>query len=201
MAEQEYYRMSSDQQSKWHSVISKSGTRKDKISLMATEIIKNPHTSLEQFEELAKWCFDQNHHFALDSCRALVNIYHEYVFAEKNTLKIFLDSVQEEIKQNKKKSVVVLADLVGYYLEHQIKHFYGELIRSLEMLLVSTISYVKKTSISLLTSLTRHAELRRFLINILINKFGDQDMEIVNEIYKSLKNEFYQDLESSSILL
>jgi hypothetical protein len=26
-------------------------------------------------------------------------------------------------------------------------------------------------------------------------------MEIVNEIYKSLKNEFYQDLESSSILL
>jgi hypothetical protein len=69
------------------------------------------------------------------------------------------------------------------------------------MLLNSTISFVKKTALTLLTSLTKHAELRRFIINILINKFGDQDMEIVNEVYKSLKNEFYQDLESSNILL
>lgn len=92
-------------------------------------------------------------------------------------------------------------DLVGYYLEHHIKHFYGEVIKSLELLLTSTISFVKKTSISLLTSLTKHGELRRLIIDILVNKFGDQDMEIVNEVYKSLKSEFYQDIESSPILL
>ena len=39
------------------------------------------------------------------------------------------------------------------------------------------------------------------IINTLINKFGDSDMEIVNETFKSLKSEFYQDLESSFILL
>lgn len=92
-------------------------------------------------------------------------------------------------------------DLVGYYLEHHIKNFYGEVIKSLELLLTSTISFVKKTSISLLTSLTKHGELRRLIIDILVNKFGDQDMEIVNEVYKSLKSEFYQDIESSPILL
>lgn len=92
-------------------------------------------------------------------------------------------------------------DLVGYYLEHHIKNFYGEAIKSLELLLTSTISFVKKTSISLLTSLTKHGELRRLIIDILVNKFGDQDMEIVNEVYKSLKSEFYQDIESSPILL
>jgi hypothetical protein len=168
---------------------------------MATEIISNPHTSLQQFEELAKWCFDSNHNFALDSCRALVNIYHDYVFADKSSLKIFGDSVQASIKENKKNSIVNLADLVGFYLEHHIKNFYGELIKSIEMLLTSTISFVKKNSITLLTSLTKHAELRRMIINTLINKFGDQDMEVVNEVYKNLKNEFYQDLDSSTTLL
>lgn len=123
------------------------------------------------------------------------------MFADKKSLRIFADSVQSEIKENKKKSTVGIMDLVGYYLEHHIKNFYGEIIKSLELLLTSTISFVKKTSISLLTSLTKHGELRRLIIDILVNKFGDQDMEIVNEVYKSLKSEFYQDIESSPILL
>jgi hypothetical protein len=102
------------------------------------------------------------------------------VFSDKSTLKIFVDSVQGEIKQGKKKTIVGLADLVGYYIEHHVKHFYGELIRSIELLLTATVSFVKKTAIKLLTSLTRHGELRRMIINTLINKFGDSDMEIVN---------------------
>jgi hypothetical protein len=65
--------------------------------------------------------------------------------------------VQETISNSKKKAaLVVYADLIGYYLEHHIKQYYGELIKSLELLLTSTISHVKKTSISLLTSLTKH---------------------------------------------
>ena len=39
------------------------------------------------------------------------------------------------------------------------------------------------------------------VINTLINKFGDTDMDIVNETFKTLKAQFYQDLESSYILL
>jgi hypothetical protein len=69
---------------------------------MATEIIQNPHVSLQQFEELAHWCFDQNRNFALNSCRFSFNIYHEYVFADKKSLNIFADSIQAEIKLNKK---------------------------------------------------------------------------------------------------
>ena len=63
------------------------------------------------------------------------------------------------------------------------------------------MSFVKKTAINLLTVLTRHGELRRMILNTLINKFGDSDMLIVNETFKSLKTEFYQDLESSYVLL
>ena len=40
-------------------------------------------------------------------------------------MKVFLDSVQDYIKTNKKDSKVSKGDLVGFYLEHHIKHFYG----------------------------------------------------------------------------
>jgi hypothetical protein len=46
----------------------------------------------------------------------------------------------------------------------------------------------------MLTSLTKHGELRRMIIASLINKLGDSDREVVNEVYKSLKEEFHQDL-------
>lgn len=39
----------------------------------------------------------------------------------------------------------------------------------------------------MLTSLTKHQELRRMIIGIMINKFGDTDMDVVNHTYKSLK--------------
>ena len=39
----------------------------------------------------------------------------------------------------------------------------------------------------MLTVLTKHGELRRMVINTLINKFGDTDMDIVNETFKTLK--------------
>jgi hypothetical protein len=156
LAEREYQTLSQVQQSKWHGIIARGGTKKDKIGLMATEIFKNPHTSLEQFEELSKWCFDKNHHFAIDACRALVNIYNEFVFKDKSTLKIFYDSVQELIRSNKKQCTASKADLVGFYLEHHIKQFYGELLRSIQELLNSTIIFVKKQAISMLTVLTKH---------------------------------------------
>ena len=147
--------VSSSQQNKWHDIISRGGTRKDKISLMATEILNNPHTSLQQFEELTKWCFDTNQNFALDAAKALVNVFCEFVFVDKKSLKIFADLTQEQIKASKKKAEINIEELVGYFIEHNLKHTYSELIRSLEMLLRSTIPFVKKTSINLLTSLTK----------------------------------------------
>ena len=53
------------------------------------------------------------------------------MFVEKPSLKIFLESVQNWIKNNKKSSEVQKGDLIGFYLEHHIKHFYGELIKSI----------------------------------------------------------------------
>ena len=102
------------------------------------------------------------------------------MFNDKSKLSIFFDSIQNGIKQGKKNTIVSMADLVGFYIEHHIKHFYGELIRSIQELLTSNISFVKKTAIGMLTVLTRHGELRRMVINTLINKLGDSDMEIVN---------------------
>ena len=124
-AEAEYSKVVGEQESRWNAMIARSGTRKDKITLMGTEIINNPHTSLEKFEQLASWCFDKNHHFSLDACRALTNIYHEFVFADKQALEVFSDSVQGVIRRSKKKAVLGVAELLGFYLEHHIKHYYG----------------------------------------------------------------------------
>jgi hypothetical protein len=65
---------------------------------------------------LAKWTLDVNHNFALPACQALSNVYIEYVFGEKPSLKVFLDLVQEYIKNNKKDSIVTKGDLIGFYL-------------------------------------------------------------------------------------
>ncbi len=70
--------------------------------MTAAEIIKNPHTCLQKIEELVKWSFDKNNHFALDTSSALVNIFDEYVFVDKKSLKVFAESVQERIKKGNK---------------------------------------------------------------------------------------------------
>ena len=51
---------------------------------------------------LIKWCFDNNHNFAIEACEALSNLYIEHVFDERSSLNTFVDSVQEQIKSHKK---------------------------------------------------------------------------------------------------
>lgn len=70
-------------------------------------------------------------------------------------MKVFLDSVQDYIKNNKKDSTVSKGDLIGFYLEHHIKHFYGELIRGVTELLNATITHIKKTAIQILANLSK----------------------------------------------
>lgn len=200
IAEKEYAKVSSGQQSRWSSIIKRGGTKKDRLNLMATEILNNPHTSLQQFEELVHECFDKNHHNAVEACQVLTNLFHEFVFVDKECLSTFNDSLKE-VRRANKKSEMTVSGLLGCYLEHHIKHFYAELVRGIEGLLGSSVGFVKKSGITMLASLTRHKELRRLIISMMINKFGDSDMEVVNHTYKSLKMEFYQDLQSSSVLL
>ena len=44
-------------------------------------------------------------------------VFSEYIFGEKPSLNIFVDSVQSFIRKHKKKSEVEEADLIGFYLE------------------------------------------------------------------------------------
>lgn len=86
----------------------------------------------------------------------MANIFDEFVFRDKSSLKSFVDSTKEVAKRGKNKGGVGLAELVGFYLEHHIKHFYAELVKSIEVLLGSSVSFVKKTAIGMLASLTKH---------------------------------------------
>ena len=47
-AETSYLKLSESERDKWNSIISAVGTKKDKVSMMAAEIIKNPHTCLDK---------------------------------------------------------------------------------------------------------------------------------------------------------
>ena len=48
--------------------MAESGTKKDKISAVATLLMENPEKSLRYFDMLLKWAGDNNHNFALQSC-------------------------------------------------------------------------------------------------------------------------------------
>lgn len=148
LAEQFYVQFKNESKNdKWNDFIAQKGTKKDKITFVAAQILKRPEVSLQHFQLLAKWTLDVNHNFALPACQALSSIYISHVFVEKPSLKVFLDSVQEHIKSNKKDSAVGKGDLIGFFLEHHIKHYYGELVRGLTELLTSTVTHIKKAAI------------------------------------------------------
>jgi hypothetical protein len=90
----------------WSSRLAESGTRKDKISAVVNLLMENPHSSLRYFEMLLKWTQDGNKNFALDACEALKMVFSDHVFSEKGSLKIFVDSVQNGIRKNRKNSFV-----------------------------------------------------------------------------------------------
>lgn len=114
---------------------------------------------------LIKWTADSNHNFALRACETLTMIYTEQVLVEKNHLKMFVDSVQSTIRGKKKKAEVNEAELIGFYLENEIKEYYREFINNLTRLLESTLTYVKKSCIKLLCKLARFQELRRKILS------------------------------------
>lgn len=97
----------------------------------------------------------------------------------------------------KKDSIVAKGDLIGFYLEHHIKHFYSELIRGFTELLTSKITHIKTTAIQILANLSRFKELGRTIFSTLINKLADSDMQVINEVTKSLKAQFYEDIQAS----
>lgn len=72
-----------------------------------------------------KWCFDHNHNFAIDSAKVLVNLYTEHILVDRPQLYIFMESVQSKIKESKKSSQVERTELIGFYIEHHLKHYYG----------------------------------------------------------------------------
>ena len=84
--------------------MAESGTKRDKITAVSVLILENPENSLRYFDTLIKWTTDENHNFALKACEVLSNIYSEHIFVEKKTLSIFIDSIQQRIRGNKKKS-------------------------------------------------------------------------------------------------
>ncbi len=43
--------------------------------------------------------------------------------------------------------------------------------------------------------------MRRTILSLIINKLGDSDMDVVNQVSKCLKDEFYQDLLASEVLM
>lgn len=106
-------------------MLAKSGTKKDKISAAGALILENPESCLKYFDMLIKWCFDRNHNFAITACEGLANVYCDHVFEGRPALKDFADSVQAYIKENKKNTKVTNADLVGFYLESELKQYYS----------------------------------------------------------------------------
>jgi hypothetical protein len=71
------------------------------------------------------------------------------------------------------------------------------MIQGVTGLLTSSVTHIKKNAIQILASLSRFKELRRTILSTLVNKFGDSDMEVVNEVSKSLKAQVYEDIQAS----
>lgn len=69
------------------------------------------------------------------------------------------------------------------------------------MLLSDELGHIKKICVKMLGNLARYKEMRRTILSLIINKLGDSDMDVVNQVSKCLKDEFYQDLLASEVLM
>lgn len=102
---------------RWNKMLAQTGTKRDKIAALGNLILEHPESSLKYFDTLIRWCFDNNHNFAIEACISAANLYADHVFGDKSQLSSFVDSVQDHIKSHKKNSIVEETQLMGFYLE------------------------------------------------------------------------------------
>ena len=68
-----------------------------------------------------------------------------------------------------------------------MKQYYSELVKAYELLLNCELTHIKKNCLKQLGELAKFRELRRTILSMIINKLGDTDMDVVNEVTKCLK--------------
>jgi hypothetical protein len=119
-------------------------------------------------------------------------------------LKYFSECVSERLKNAKKDkslALVTAPELSQFYLEHKVKHLYAEYLKCLENLLSDNLFFIKKTCLLAMAQLAKFPDMQNTILSALVNKFGDSDMQVVNELTKVLRLEVGLDFQLLGPLL
>lgn len=147
---------------------------------------------------------NENRKEAVSACEHLKDVFAQNFLNTEQKLKYFSESISERLKAAKKDkslSGAVPTELAQFYLQHKVKHLYAEYLKSLENLLSDNLFFIKKTCLLAMAQLAKFPDMQNTILSALVNKFGDSDMQVVNELTKVLRLEVGLDFELLGPLL
>lgn len=168
---------------KWTSEILKTGTFEDKISSLVLYIKKNPRRCLKYLDMLLKMAQSKNRRQNESCVVALKDLFLESFLGERKLISFYnrFSTIKDEDISNDQ--------LIEAYVEDFIHRKYLQLVEMIESYVVNDpIKTIKKKYMSLLLDMiTSKPEREEKILDVLINKLGDPEIEVANHAIKLLK--------------
>jgi ribosome biogenesis protein MAK21 len=177
-----------DRDKKWTSDILKSGTFEDKLSALVLYIKKNPSLCLKYVDMIIKMAKTKNRRKAESCSITLKDIFLE-TFLTNTKLKSFYSKYSEIL--NSKDSLTISDDeLVKSFIDDFIHKKYLELIEAIESQMMNDpLKAIKKKYMNiLLEMISKRPEREEKILDVIINKLGDPEVEVSNYAMKTLKS-------------
>jgi ribosome biogenesis protein MAK21 len=160
----------------------KTGTLDDKISSICLLVKKDPKLTLKYIDLLLKMSKKKNRRHSEICINALKDLFLSNILSNKKLLN-FIQSTQN-------KPNFTDEDILDFYIDDFIHKKYLEFIEVIEEIIRNDpLKNIKKKYMNtVLEMLARRPEREEKLMEVLVNKLGDPDVEICTHAIKLLKN-------------
>ncbi|EGR27397.1 hypothetical protein IMG5_196670 [Ichthyophthirius multifiliis] len=174
----EKYRLGkSDEQ--WMRKIMTEGTLKDKISALQIYIRDNPKTTIPAIQNLIKFAETKSKKDAILCYNALKMLFSSNLMPDYELKTFFQNAINKKDFTDK--------ELIDYYFEHQLKQIYYLFINKIIEQLNDNLSFFRKALVQILIEiLFARSEYQEMVLESLLNKFGDNDKQIVTLLNQNL---------------
>ncbi len=160
----------------------KTGTLDDKISSICLLVKKDPRLTLKYIDLLLKMSRKKNRRHSEICINALKDLFLSNILTNKKLFN-FLQSTQN-------KPNFTDEDILDFYIDDFFHKKYLEFIEVIEEIIKNDpLKNIKKKYMNtILEMLARRPEREEKLLEVLVNKLGDPDVEICTHAIKLLKN-------------
>merc|ERR1711976_91968 len=168
--------------SRWLFHTKNSGTNADKIAAAIILVKASPMTNLHTLDmllDVIRSGLSHSNKLISKTLRAIEELFINVLLPNRKLhyLEHYIIDMNSEIESYESEQL-----LLYLYFEECIKRRYSDFITTLEKLTLHKFKYVKEISIYvLLNFLTKKSEKENIVLNIIVNKFGDNDKKIVSQ--------------------